>query len=217
MSTLGTAGRMAATLGVAVMLLGGCSGLKSSAAVTQIYLLQPPAASAQAAGTAVAGDGALTVLLPVVAPGLASERIALTRPDGRLDYFGASRWAGELPEVLQTLAIDALRSGGRFAGVQSDATPASGDFALQIEARHFEAQYPGDDANGATAPTAQVTLVCTLIRRVDRGVIASFTAAGSASAGANRMGAVIEAFDRALGQALQQLQEQVRPLASATP
>lgn len=210
MSTPGTAGRIAATLGMAAMLLAGCSGLKSNAAVTQIYLLQP-AASPQPAATAAAGDGALTVLLPVVAPGLASERIALTRPDGRLDYFGASRWAGELPEVLQTLAVDALRSGGRFAAVHSDSMPASGDFALQIEARHFEAQYPGADANGATPPTAQVTLVCTLIRRVDRGVIASFTVAGSASAGANRMGAVIEAFDQALGQALLQLQAQAAP------
>lgn len=187
------------------VLLAGCSGFNSNSALAQIYLLQPepPASVVATAG----GVGTLVVLKPVVAPGLANERIALTHADGRLDYYQASRWPAELPEVLQTLAIDALRARGRFASVQGDATPSVAGYALQIEVRHFEAQYPGADTGSGTLPAVQVTLVGTLISRADRTVLASSTTEGSAPAAANRMGAVVRAFDQALGQALQQLVE----------
>jgi cholesterol transport system auxiliary component len=189
----------------AAVLLVGCSGFNSNSAVTQIYLLQPelPASAAATAG----GTGNLVVLKPLVAPGLANERIALTHADGRLDYYQASRWPAELPEVLQALAVDALRARGRFATVQGDATPSLAGYALLIEVRHFEAQYPGADTGSGTPPAARVTLVGTLISRADRTVLSSFTAEGSAQAAANRMGAVVHAFDQALGQALQQLVE----------
>lgn len=190
---------------IGVALLAGCSGFSSHSDVTQIYLLQPELPASAAA--TVGGAGNLVVLRPLVAPGLANERIALTHADGRLDYYQASRWPAELPEVMQTLAIDALRTRGRFASVQGDATPSLAGYALLIEVRHFEAQYPGADTGSGALPTAQVTLVGTLISRADRTVLASFTAEGSAPAAANRMGAVVRAFDQALGQALQQLVE----------
>ena len=91
--------------------------------------------------------------------------------------------------------------------MQGDATPSLAGYALLIEVRHFEAQYPGADTGSGALPVAKVTLVGTLISRADRTVLASFTTEGSAPAAANRMGAVVRAFDLALGQALQQLVE----------
>jgi cholesterol transport system auxiliary component len=198
---------------IVATLLTGCSGFKSNSTSTQIYLLQPelPVSTSPAAvSTGINGNAArstLAVLLPMAAPGLANERIALTRSDGRLDYFGASRWPAELPEVLQTLTIDALRARGRFASVQNAVIPSSAEYALQIEVRHFEAQYPGTELGGSALPAVQVTLVCTLIRRADRTAVVSFTAETSVPAAANRMSAVMRAFDEALGSSLQQLVE----------
>jgi cholesterol transport system auxiliary component len=190
---------------VLLLPLAACSGLRSNAPVTQIYLLQPsPVVTAAAA--AEAPTATLTVLLPVVAPGLASDRISLVHADGRLDSYAASRWPDGLPLVLQPLLIDALRAGGRFRAVQSDAMPFNAEFLLQVEVRQFAIAY-----DAADHPVATVNLVCTLGRRADRVPVRSFSIATEVAATANRMGAVISAYDQAVGKALQELVTQANP------
>jgi ABC-type uncharacterized transport system auxiliary subunit len=192
--------------------LAGCSGLRSSDPVVQVYPLQPRIAVAAGAGGNAAGGnavaaqptaGTLAVMLPIAAPGLNTVNIALLRPDGVQDAYAASRWPEVLPEVLQPLIVDALRAGGRFANVQPDSGPFKADYLLQVEVRQFAAVYAGDVH--AAAPTVQVQLVATLGRRADRSVLRSYAAAGTAAAGANRMSAVVSAYNSALGAALQQL------------
>jgi cholesterol transport system auxiliary component len=187
-----------------VAALSGCSAFKSNVVETQVYLLQPTAA-AEAATASSAPPGSLSVQMPVAAPGLETDRIVLTRAGGRLDYFAAASWADRLPQVLQRVTIDALRARGAFGAVQSDAAPFNTDFTLQIEVRRFAAEYADTGA-----PTVHVVLDCTLGRRSDRGILTSFTAEASVPAGDNRLGAVIEAFDRAAGMALQQIVERTR-------
>jgi cholesterol transport system auxiliary component len=190
------------SLGLLMAGLAGCSGFKSNVAETQVYLLQPAIAAAEATGGASAPSGTLSVQMPVAAPGLESDRIVLTREGGRIDYYAAASWADRLPQVLQRVTIDALRARGAFVAVQPDATPFNTDFTMQIEVRRFAAEY-----TAAGAPTVHVVLDCTLGRRSDRGILATFTAEASVPAGDNRLGAVIEAFDRATGMALQQIVE----------
>jgi ABC-type uncharacterized transport system auxiliary subunit len=196
----------------------GCSGLRSSDPVTQVYPLQPrvaaaaaPAATPAAVSAEAAAQpaaGTLAVVLPIAAPGLNSTSIALLRADGVLDAYAASRWPEVLPEVLQPLIIDALRAGGRFSSVQPDNGPFNAEYLLQVEVRQFAAVYAGD-VQGA-APTVHVQLVATLGRRADRGVLRSFMVAESAPASANRMSAVIDAYNSALGAALQRLVAETR-------
>jgi cholesterol transport system auxiliary component len=186
------------------MALAGCSGFKSNVAGTQVYLLQPAPASGSPAVPG-APSGPLAVQMPVAAPGLETDRIVLTRDGGRLDYYAAASWPDRLPQVLQRVAIDALRAGGAYVAVQPDSAPFNTDFTLQIEVRRFAAEYAG-----AGAPIVHVVLDCTLGRRSDRGILTSFTVEASVPAGDNRLGAVITAFDRAIGMALQQLVEQAR-------
>lgn len=185
--------------------VAGCSGFKSNVAETQVYLLQPSIAAAQTTGSDSTPFGTVSVQMPVAAPGLESDRIVLTREGGRIDYYAAASWADRLPQVLQRVTIDALRARGAFIAVQSDAAPFNTDFTLQIEVRRFAAEYAA-----AGAPTVHVVLDCTLGRRSDRSILTSFTAEASVPAGDNRLGAVIEAFDRATGTALQQIVERAR-------
>jgi cholesterol transport system auxiliary component len=186
---------------VTVLLLAACSGgLKSNLPVAQVYVLRPSWSAPAASLPASAGVGSVQVTLPLAAAGLSSDSIVVLRPGERLDYYGAARWAGAAPAMLQTLAIDALRASKRFSLVESDAGPFATDYVLSLELRHFEAEY-----TGAGPPTVHVALVCTLGRRTDRDVIVSFNAESSVTADADRMQSVVAAFERATGEALSQL------------
>lgn len=184
--------------------LSGCSGLHSNVAPNQVYSLSPPLpAPVEHPAPALA---TLKVLRPLCAPGLDSDAMVLTRGSQRVDFFAHSRWAAQLPELVQSAAIDALRAAGRFRAVQSDAAPLDADYLLQLEIRRFQAEYQGEGA-----PTIRVQLVATLGRRSDRGLISSVVAASDVPAGANRMQNLSAAFESALGQALAQLVTQIQP------
>jgi cholesterol transport system auxiliary component len=180
--------------------LGACSGLRSDAPAAQTWMLDPPAAIAPAAAAAAT----LRVLRPLAAPGLDGDRIALLRTDRTLDYFAANRWSGGVPELVQSLALDTLRAAGGYRAVQPEDAPFSYDETLQIEVRDFQAEYAA-----AAAPVVKVALVCTLGRRSDRAVLATFRLEGSAAAADNRVHAIVAAFDAALDAALAGLPERL--------
>jgi cholesterol transport system auxiliary component len=192
--------------------LPGCvSGLNSKIPAQQSYVLQAAPVPTQAASLSGERPSAASVevLRPSAAPGLEREGIAVMRAGRRLDFYTDARWAARAPEMLQALVIDSLRSAGRFAAVQSDTEPFAAQYVLSLELQHFEALYdnPGP-------PTIRVALVGTLGRSGDRVAIASFTAHSEIQADADRMQAVIAAFDLATGQALAQLAANVAPPTS---
>ena len=202
--------RVAAACGAALPLLAGCSGFHSNEAAPQIYVLASPAPPAGATTGAIAsgldatGAGShaatLQVLRPLAAPGLDTDQIALVRDTQRLDYYAASNWPAPLPDLLQTLAVDALRAAGHFRAVQPDGTAFAADQVLQIEIRHCEVDYSPDGS-----PIVHVQLLATLGQRSDRALLASVAAESSKPAAANRMQAVVAAFQDAVGEALNQL------------
>lgn len=191
-------------------LLPGCSGLlHSEAPPVQVYILRAAvsptraaAEQAQALDTARAAPTAapptLQVPRPQADPGLASELIALVQSDHRLDRYAGSSWAGSLPDVVETLAIDTLRASGNWSSVNDAPSPFAADYLLQINIRRFEADYTG----GGEAPKVYVTLDCTIARRLGRELLTSFVAEGVADAEANKMSAVVGAFEKAANMAL---------------
>ena len=185
-------------------LLSGCfSGLNSKAPPVQRYLLRSEIAKPAIGGRPV---GTVQVLRPSASPGLVGSRIAVMRPGARIDYYANARWAEEAPVLLQSQIIDALRTGGRFATVESDTQPFVAQYLLSVDIANFQAQY-----NAAGAPTVFVTLNCTLGRRTDRNVIVSFAAQGTAHAAADHLEAVVAAFTTATSQAMQQIAENIAP------
>jgi len=183
---------------LAAALLGACSSLLTSrAAPEQTYYLRAPAV----AGGGEALGASLRVGHPQTDPGLDSPRITLRQPDHRMSFYTGARWPGPVPDLIESLAVQTLRAGGGWSSVEDSTSPFPSDYLLQTTVRRFDADY---SAAGA-APEVHVALDCILGRREGRDVVASFTAEGSATAGANRQGAVVEAFEQALGNALQQL------------
>jgi cholesterol transport system auxiliary component len=179
--------------------LPGCSGgLHSDTPATQVYVLR---AATHPRSDLTHGNASLHVGRPIAVPGLGSDHILLVQSDHRMSYYVASRWPGDLPSVVEALAVDALRSSGAWSTVQDSASAFSSDYLLQVVIRRFEADY----SVSATAPEVHVVLDCTVGKRAGREVIDSFVAEGSSTAAANRLGDVISAFEDASNKALDEI------------
>ncbi len=175
--------------------LSGCSGgLHSDAPATQVYVLR---AAPRSPAPSQAPKASLHINRPMAAPGLESDHIVLVQPDHKMSYYIASRWPGDLSSVVEALAVDTLRATGDWTSVQDSGSAFSSDYLLQIVIRRFEADY-----TAGTVPEIHVVLDCIVGRRAGREVIGSFVAEGSATASANRLGAVVGAFEEAANHAL---------------
>jgi cholesterol transport system auxiliary component len=183
--------------------LAGCKGLfHSDARPEQVYFLRaevvPPSEAARPAVRA-----SVRVGRPIAAPGLESTQILLVQPDRRMSFFSASRWPAPVPDVVGTLAVQALRASGSWSSVEDSASPFPSDYLLQISVRRFEAEY----TSGVRAPEVHVVLDCIVGRREGHEVLASFVAEGSSVAAANKLSDVVAAFEVAANTALGSLSQ----------
>ncbi|MBV8806579.1 MAG: membrane integrity-associated transporter subunit PqiC [Sinobacteraceae bacterium] len=192
--------RMAALAALGVMLLGGCSLFHTARPATQVYVLRTVAAEHPQSDPLSAGPS-LHVGHPIASPGLDSDHIMLVEAGHRMSYYMASRWAANLPAVVEELTVDTLRASGAWSTVQDSNSGFPTDYLLQIVIRRFEADYTA----GSGAPEIHVALDCTLGRRAGREVIASFISEGSATAAANRLADVVAAFEAASNKALDEI------------
>ncbi len=202
-----SAAAKSAAAAVVLALLAACSGLHADRAAPQAYMLryqQQPEAGVVPATThalvAGAGAPALQVLRPLAAPGLEGDGVAVVREGQKLDGYAGARWAGPLPDLVEAMAVDALRARGVYRAVQGDAAPFTSEQVLQLELARCAAYY-----DGAGVPTVQVRIVASFGRRDDRRLLATQVLEASAPAAANRMGAVAAAYEQAINAALAQL------------
>ncbi len=184
--------------------IGGCGGFfESSVPAQQAYVLRLPSRPAQTGVTKVVGS--VRVQRPVAGPGLDSDRIVLLRSDRRFDVYAATRWAAAAPDMLASVLVDQLRGASLFSSVLDDTAPYAPRYNLRCGLTRFEADYTG----GGRVPTIEVVLDCTFGRYRDRTLLANFTAHGSATAGDDRIGAVVAAFESATGKAIAELERNV--------
>ncbi len=199
------------TMMSSLLLLAGCSLLKSKQEAPRVYLLR----AAPAAGT-VTVPGVLTVLRPSVQPGLDSDLIMLTHGGQELDHFAASRWGEPLPRVVTALAVQSLTGAGGFANVaEAGRAGVASDFELLLTVRHFEAAYETLSA----VPVIQVAFDCTLAAGAPRRVLGRCDAMASEPAEDNRMGAIVAAMEKAAQRALAEVRTKAVAAANtaATP
>ncbi len=206
--------------------LGGCGGLlQSKSPAAEVYRLglravpSPAAAAAPAPPTgggvpAAAAPGkalALTIGRPRAAESLDTERIAIAPGGSRFDYYTGVRWSEPAPQMLQQLLVASFQASGGFRGGVF-AAPARGpsDLLLDVELRHFEATA----AAAAAAPTVHVLLQASVIdsRRAER--LVSFVSEASVVATQNRRPAIIDAFERASAQVVDDVVARVRTAAA---
>jgi ABC-type uncharacterized transport system auxiliary subunit len=175
--------------------LCACSGLlHSTAPPLQLYVLQAPRVQ-NAPQAAVAS---LRIARPLAAPGLNTDRIALLRPENRLDYYAGSRWSATLPEVIAQLQLAVFQSDSAWSAVADDRSNFNADYLLQTSIERFAAEYATDSG----PPTIRLDLHCLLIRRSDGMLLGSFPVSESEPAQQNRMASVVAAFSAAAGRAM---------------
>ncbi|MET0534681.1 MAG: ABC-type transport auxiliary lipoprotein family protein [Steroidobacter sp.] len=175
---------------VVILFCSACTGslFDSELPVPASYVIAPaPPGSLTGVPTTQAD---VSIGRPDFAPGLDTDRIAVLR--GRqLDYYRGTRWGGRTVEVVQSVLVSSINDQNLFRSVTAEQARVSTDYMLDIEVRHFEADY----ANGA--PEAHVMIIGRLIRVVDRKLIATVSSESRVAANEERMTAVTQAFEAA--------------------
>jgi cholesterol transport system auxiliary component len=178
----------------------GCSGLLSSSAPPPKLYTLTPATDFPANASHVAWQ--LLVDVPVSTAALDADRIALSGSPTSIDYFADAAWIDRAPLLVQSLIVQSFENSGRIGAVARESLALRGDFMLQSELRHFEADYGA----GAT-PTAHVQIAVKLVRLPDRTITAQHAFDATAPAKENQVPAIVDAFNNAFHQASQQIVE----------
>jgi cholesterol transport system auxiliary component len=193
-------------LALACVWLGSCASvLESNEPAVQTYVLRAGTTAATPETTASRERPVLHIEALRAGPGLDSDHIVLLRADRRFDSYAGSRWADEVPSMLEALVVDALRDSGAYHAVFGDAAPFPADYTVAITIRRFEADYSASER----APTVHVVFEVAVGRRSDRALLGAFSIAAQQAAAENRMSAVVAAFEAATQRALADLTQQV--------
>ena len=199
--------RLAQPLWLALLALplAACTGslFKTNVAPPTLYLLSAGNADPKPASSAPAAvlSADLAILKPRVRAGLDTDRIAAVYPDRHLDYFADARWSGPLDEVIQDLVVQVFHSRAGMRNVSGDASAFSSAYWLELTVTDFEAEYR--EAGGV--PTVRVHLQARIGSSAERRIIARFEADALRPAAANRMTAIVAAYNEAANEALMQL------------
>lgn len=154
-------------------------------------------------------DWQLLVETPVSPAGLSTARIALQDSPIELRYFEHANWIDFAPKMVQALIIESFENSGKIISVGREQIGLRSDFVLKTELREFQAEYedrlPVDTKElgpNAPAPWVRVRLNAKLVKMPQREIVAHQTFERRVRAQENRMNAIIDAFDDALGKTL---------------
>jgi len=144
-------------------------------------------------------DWQLVVGTPVASADLNSTRIALTRSPGVIEYFAKGAWADYAPILLQDKLIESFEASNAIVSVGRDAVGLRPDYVLQSDLRDFQAEYAGE------SPTAHLRLAAKLVRMPDRRIVVNILTEQKVAAAGNSLPQIVDAFDRAAGQAFEEV------------
>jgi cholesterol transport system auxiliary component len=180
--------------------LAACAGslFKNKAAPPTMYVLRANRNMPAADPPGEDHPANLAVLRPRVRAGLDTDRIAALYPDRHMDYYADVRWSGPLDEVLQDLTVQQFHINPGLHNVSADVSVFASTYWLEIEVTDFQAEYSA--AGGP--PTVHVHLRARVGNSGDRRVLARFEPDVHEAAADNRMGAIVDAYNRAADQAL---------------
>jgi cholesterol transport system auxiliary component len=176
--------------------LAGCSVLPSPTAA-QIYRISPSVDDPPNGRTL---HKRLVVDIPTASESLDTDRIALVRERTRFDYYANSLWTDRVPLLLQGLLLEAFENDGTIGEVARDASTLTPDYLLATEIREFEARYAGA---GEQPPSVAVAWSLSLVKMPGRQMANRLLVTESAPASRNSIDSVVEAFDVAVGKALE--------------
>lgn len=196
------------------LFLTGASGLASSVILAgcggnvlglgppeagQVYTVLPKFPPAAAGQPKV--DWALSILRPTAAPGLDNDRIALTQPDGVMDFYARATYPDRLPPIVQQALLNGFEASGRIAAVAREEDALHADYNLVTEIKDFAAHYAVADG----IPTVTVALTVKLTTSHGRAIVGNFSTVQSGTASVNSAAAVAQALQQALASAVTEI------------
>jgi cholesterol transport system auxiliary component len=184
-------------LAVPAVALSGCISLLPKSKPAQLYSFVPPPAAAPAAA-ASAKAAAVFRTNGSFQQESADDRL-LTITGGHAAYVADSRWvapASVLFDQAVSQAFDASPVRLIARGQQGKAA-----YALRLDVRNFEAHYDNGDK---AAPTVVVRLHAAL-NKADQTLVGEQMFEAKVTAGDNRVGAIVSAYDKALGEVIGKL------------
>ena len=187
-----------AALGASLLLLAGCGGLLGGGGNADLYRF----GSAPVAPLEAPPNNAQPLL--VLYPGatfdraIESDRI-LTVTGAQAGYVAGARWVAPASDLFDAAARRAFEQRVPAAYVVRLRGAPLPDYALGIDVRRFEADYVG----GSEAPPEIVLeAVARLMSWSDRSMVAEWPIEVRETAVDNRLPSIVDAFDRATGQAV---------------
>jgi len=182
-------------VGACALALSGCISLLPKSKPAQLYRFGPVATGASPAR---AGSVAVFRTNGSFAGEAADDRI-LTISGGKAAYIAESRWVA--PAVV--LFDEAVGQAFDASPIRLIARGQQGRsaYALRLDVRNFEARYAG----GSDAAPTVVVRVHAALSRSDQTIVGEQIFEASVPAADNRVGAIVAAYDRAVGDVLGKL------------
>ncbi|AKS42863.1 ABC-type transport auxiliary lipoprotein family protein [Wenzhouxiangella marina] len=189
----------AIVLALATLLLGACSLLGRP----EPLVILAPRAPMMTLDAGLAVDWSIQIQRPMADQMRDSDRVLVRRAPARLQVYPGVAWLDSVPEMLQSMMIQAFADSHGFASV-SRAGAVRTRFGLNTELRSFELV---DDAEGRRV---ELALQASLVHQRTGRVVSSrsFTVRSQVLSG--DLDAVVLAFESALAELLPQLVQWAR-------
>jgi cholesterol transport system auxiliary component len=184
-------------LAVCAVALSGCISLLPKTKPSQLYTFVPAPAAAHAAS---ASPSAVAVFRTngSFQSESADDRL-LTITNGRAAYIAETRWVAPAAVLFDQAVSQAFdTSPVRLIARGQQGRSAYG---LRVDVRNFETDY---DAGAKAAPTVVVRIHAAL-NKADQTLVGEQIFEAKVTAGDNRVGAIVSAYDKAMGEAIRKL------------
>jgi len=129
---------------------------------------------------------------PTAIRALAGDRIMIKPAPAEIVYFPKAVWSDRLTRLVQARLIETLQRSGRFAAVSNGRERVEADLEITTEIRDFQIELVSGDA------TAIVAVFSKLVDQRRGRVVASRGFSAHSPAGADHVGAGVEALNTAL-------------------
>lgn len=193
--------RSKALLFAGLLLISACSFTREVGDRWVMTLPNTNSAEGERVGTATY-NSTLKVELPESPSHLETQRVAVTRPDGALDYYAGARWADMLPLHVQQALVGGLQQQGIYRQVVSDEVAAPTMYHLFLQMRDFSVTHQGGQ------PQAVLSFGYTLQKNLK--VLHSGTASGQAMLTGESRAEIQQGFAEAYQQLVMDLAGQLK-------
>lgn len=196
-------------VGACALALSGCISLLPKTKPSQLYRFGQTA-TAEAGPAPVAGRVGVFRANGIFQRESAGDRM-LTLTGEKVAYIAQARWVAPATVLFDQAVLSAFDAAPGKVRLVSRGESARTAYALRLDVRNFETRY---ESGPNAAPTVVVRVRAVLSRDQDRSLVGEQIFEASVRAGDNRVGAITQAYDKALAEVLGKLVGWTEGLAS---